>query len=76
MAAYIAGWFEEPFLTLDGTAHAELLEIAASRSVEGGGLYDALVAETAKRADAVLLTRDHRARSTYDLIGAAWELVD
>jgi len=41
----------------------------------GGARYDALIAETAKRAGAQLLTRDRRALSTYEKIGVRYELV-
>ncbi len=41
----------------------------------GGMVYDALVAEAARVADRVLLTRDRRAMTTYATVGVAFELV-
>lgn len=41
----------------------------------GGTVYDALVAEAARVNGCTLLTRDARARRTYDLLGVAYELV-
>lgn len=41
----------------------------------GGMVYDALVAEAARVADRVLLTRDRRALPTYAAIGVSFELV-
>jgi predicted nucleic acid-binding protein len=43
--------------------------------VVGGMVYDALVAEAARVAGRVLLTRDRRAVSTYAAIGVSFELV-
>lgn len=43
--------------------------------VAGGAVYDALVGEAANSAGAVLLTRDLRARRTYDLLGVRYEFV-
>ena len=37
--------------------------------ITGGATYDALVGEAARVAGARLLTRDHRARRTYDQLG-------
>jgi hypothetical protein len=47
----------------------------ARLGVAGGAVYDALVALTALEADAVLLTRDHRAASTYQRIGVRFRLL-
>lgn len=42
----------------------------------GGAVYDALVGEAARTNGCRLLTRDLRARRTYDLLGVEYELVD
>lgn len=47
------------------TAHREL----ARRGIAGGGTYDGLVALAAREHDAVLVTRDVRARATYEVLG-------
>ena len=47
----------------------------AALGITGGGVYDALVGEAARVHGLRLLTRDARARRTYDLLGVDWELV-
>jgi toxin FitB len=42
----------------------------------GGGVYDALVALTAKTAGAVLVTADKRALSVYELVGVERQLLE
>jgi predicted nucleic acid-binding protein len=53
----------------------QLLRRCAAIGVRGGAVYDALVGATALANDLVLLTRDLRARRTYDQLGVAYELV-
>lgn len=53
----------------------ELLARCGPLGIVGGAVYDALVAEAARVHERLLLTRDHRARRTYDLIGVDYELV-
>lgn len=43
--------------------------------IVGGAVYDALVGEAARVHDRTLLTRDLRARRTYDLLGVGYSLV-
>jgi len=50
-------------------AGAALLPLLSAEGVRGGAIYDALVAATASHQGTTLLTRDHRARVTYDLVG-------
>jgi predicted nucleic acid-binding protein len=52
-------------------AHREL----ARRGVAGGATYDGLVALAAREHDAVLVTRDARARPTYEAVGARVEAI-
>lgn len=52
-------------------AHREL----AGNGVAGGATYDGLVALSAREHDAVLVTRDARARSTYETLGVAVEVL-
>ncbi|RFA14070.1 VapC toxin family PIN domain ribonuclease [Subtercola boreus] len=52
-------------------AHREL----ALHGVSGGATYDGLVALAARENDAVLVTRDARARQTYEALGAAVEII-
>jgi predicted nucleic acid-binding protein len=52
-----------------------LLARAAELGIAGGAVYDALVAETARRAGTTLLTRDRRAIAVYEKIGVTFEFV-
>lgn len=60
---------------LDGEQSASLRERLAPLGISGGATYDALVGEAARTAGHRLLTRDQRARRTYDLLGVDYELV-
>lgn len=60
---------------LSPQAQDELLARLAGIGIAGGAVYDALVGEAARLDGRVLLTRDHRARPTYDLLGVSYELV-
>lgn len=60
---------------LDGEAAASLLARCGPIGIVGGAIYDALVAEAARVHGRHLLTRDHRARRTYDLIGVEYTVV-
>jgi predicted nucleic acid-binding protein len=62
-------------LVLSSKAHAILVREAAAAGIVGGAIYDALIAFTAKRAGASLLTRDRRALPTYEKIGVSFELI-
>lgn len=66
--------FAEPLLlsALDGRGvYRELARLG----VAGGATYDGLVALAARAHDAVLATRDARARSTYVALGVDVEVV-
>ena len=66
--------FPEPLqLSADaaGGAHREF----ARRGVAGGATYDGLVALAAHEHGAVLVTRDARAKATYDAIGVNTEVL-
>lgn len=43
--------------------------------ITGGAIYDALVGEAARVHGARLLTRDLRARRTYDLLGVEYDII-
>lgn len=60
---------------LDGEQSASLRERLAPLGISGGATYDALVGEAARTAGHRLLTRDQRARRTYDLLGVDYEQV-
>lgn len=57
------------------TQAIDLLERCGPLGIGGGAVYDALVGEAARLDGRRLLTRDQRARRTYDLLGVDHELV-
>ena len=67
--------FAAPPLGLRPADYRGLVETAMRGGLAGGSVYDALIAWTAKRAGATLLTRDHRAVRVYEVLGAPFELV-
>lgn len=68
--------FPDPPLILDVDDHVDLLSSLVAGGIRGGQVYDALIAATAKRAGALLLTRDRRAEPTYRAIGVQTRLLD
>lgn len=54
---------------------ANLLARLGTRGIVGGAVYDALVGEAARHHGRRLLTRDLRARRTYDALGVDYQLV-
>ena len=76
VAAFLTERFPEAPLVLPARAHLELLETSARTGLTGGAVYDALIAATAQRAGATLLTRDRRARAVYDHMKVRYELID
>jgi len=60
---------------LNSEASAKLLSRLGTVGITGGAIYDALVAEAARTHRCVLLTRDMRAKRTYDLIGVEYEVL-
>ena len=68
--------FPQAPLSLPGAALRALIHAAVAARVSGGAIYDALIAETAKRAGAMLLTRDRRAVSIYERLAVRFELIE
>lgn len=65
---------EEP-LTLSAKGYQDALKQAAAAGIMGGAIYDALIAATAKEADARLISLDRRAARAYDAIGVNYQLL-
>ena len=61
--------FPARWLTLDGGRSHRALDAAIAAGLRGGALYDALIAATAARHGAKLLSADRRARRTYEALG-------
>lgn len=76
----VDAWLEDRFRLVlpppDAQAQRKLVRTLAGEGRVGGAVYDALVALTAKTADAALVTADRRARSTYELVGVELWSVD
>ncbi len=62
-------------LTLPAEEIAGLPELLSGRGISGGAAYDALIAVTAVRHGAELVSLDSRAAATYRAIGAAHRLL-
>ena len=67
--------FPDPPLGLPPTEYRRLVADASRNGVAGGAIYDAVIAWTAKRADATLVTRDRRAVRVYESVGVRFDLV-
>lgn len=74
-ATALSAAFPEP-CWLDPQECSALLQRLGTLGVHGGGCYDALVGEAARARGRMLITRDRRARRTYDLLGVTYELLD
>lgn len=74
-AARLIGERFSPPLTLRRDTTAELPRVLSRLGIAGGAVYDALVALAAVENGHVLATRDARARSTYEVVGAQVEIV-
>jgi hypothetical protein len=59
-----------PPLVLGAASSRRVAETLARMGVAGGAVYDALVALAAVEHDAELATRDIRAMTTYEIVGA------
>lgn len=69
------GGLSVDLLILPPGAYRALMGELGSGDIRGGAVYDALVAATARHHARHLLTRDRRARSTYDALGVGYTLV-
>lgn len=74
-AAHLIDLTFAPPLLVERTVAEDVHRQLAAARVTGGAAYDGLVALAARAHGAVLLTRDARARSTYEALGVAVELL-
>lgn len=72
---FLAARFPEPLLRLSEFAYRGFVLGLADLGLHGGAAYDALVAATAVRNDAELLTCDRRAAPTYERLGVRAHLL-
>ncbi|HXV74776.1 MAG TPA: type II toxin-antitoxin system VapC family toxin [Candidatus Polarisedimenticolaceae bacterium] len=75
VAEFLAERFRSGPITLPASKYRRVIEQAASAGIHGGSVYDAVIAATARHANARLLTRDRRATPTYDRLGVDYELL-
>lgn len=72
---YLQERFEFPPVTLTPTRYESLLALAAAERIDGGAIYDAVIAATAKESNATLLTLDRRAAPTYEIVGVTYRVI-
>jgi hypothetical protein len=68
--------FNAPYLMMPARDQRRLTARLLGLGIEGGAVYDGLVALTAAAAAATLITLDRRAMTTYARCGADVRLVD
>ena len=73
-ARLLSSRFSAPLL-LDPADSARLPGLLADLGIAGGAVYDAIVGLAAARNNCRLATRDARAKTTYDSVGAQVEVV-
>jgi len=71
---YLRSWFGSELIALDARGSSTLIDELVDRSIDGGAVYDGLVAATARAHGATLTSADRRARPTYAALGVsvAW----
>jgi len=62
--------FSGPWLALDAAGQRSCLKRACAAGIRGGALYDALIAATAVKHGATLISADRRAGAAYEAMGA------
>jgi predicted nucleic acid-binding protein len=72
---FLAAQFPDPYLVMDAGDQRLLTARLVELEIDGGAVYDGLVALTAAAAGATLVSCDHRARPTYERCGVATRLV-
>ena len=65
---YLRSWFGSELIALDALASSTLMDELVGRRIDGGAVYDGLVAATARAHGATLTTADRRARETYSAL--------
>jgi predicted nucleic acid-binding protein len=68
--------FAGPWLSLGAADHLGALQQAVRAGVRGGALYDALIAATASKHGAKLLSADRRACGAYQAMGVTATFID
>jgi predicted nucleic acid-binding protein len=72
---FLSAQFPDPHLVLAPEEQRRLTARLVDLQIDGGAVYDALVALTAASAGATLVSCDRRARATYERCGVSTRLV-
>jgi len=72
---FLGSRFREPFLRLSARAYKDFILGLPAHGVTGGAAYDALVAATAARCGAGLVTCDRRAVPIYERYGVRIHII-
>ncbi len=73
--AFLTQRFPGAPLHLPARGYMDLVARVTREGITGGAVYDALIAATAHHAGATLVTRDQRARVTYDRLRVPCEFL-
>ena len=68
--------FPKKWLALSAKDQQSYLEKAVANELRGGTLYDALIAATAAKHGATLISADRRAQPTYEAMGVQAQFID
>jgi len=68
--------FPKAWLALSAKDQQSYLEKAVANQLRGGALYDALIAATAAKHGATLISADRRAQPTYEAMGVEAQFID
>ena len=72
---FLASQFSDPYLVMPARDQRRLPGRLVELGIDGGAVYDALVALTAANAGATLVSLDERAASTYERCGVGVRLL-
>jgi predicted nucleic acid-binding protein len=75
VSSLLSARFADEYLGVDPPDVTALIRDLATEGIGGGAAYDGIVAMTAARADAVLVTLDRRAAATYRHVGVRFRLL-
>jgi hypothetical protein len=72
----LAAWFPRTeTLVPSAQLSRSIVERCSQLSIDGGAVYDAIVAMTAAESQQLLVTRDERAARTYSRLGISFDLM-
>lgn len=75
-SSYLEQFSKQTPIGIDPAHYAEAVGEVARGGIEGGAIYDALIALAARNSDATLSSLDRRAADTYRRCGVEFRLLD